>query len=70
MDSPILTLKEEERNQDSSDSMKKQLMKSLIDYADARQIIIIENDIPEIDYSKVNLIEFTKNNNKGRYGFF
>lgn len=70
LDSPILTLKEEERNQDSSDSMKKELLKSLIDYADTRQIIIMENDIPEIDYSKVNLIEFTKNNNKGRYGFF
>ena len=69
LDSPILTLKEEERKQDSSDSMKKELMKSFIEYGDARQIIIVENDIPEIDYSKVNRIEFTKRQDKGRYGF-
>ena len=69
LDSPILTLKEEERNQDSSDSMKKELMKSFIEYSDSRQIIIVENDIPEIDYSKVNRIEFTKRQDKGRYGF-
>ena len=29
----------------------------------------IENEIPEIDYSNVNLIHFTKNANTGRYGF-
>lgn len=31
--------------------------------------IVIENEIPEIDYSNVNLIHFTKNANTGRYGF-
>lgn len=33
------------------------------------QTIVIENEIPEIDYSNVNLIHFTKNANTGRYGF-
>ena len=69
LDSPLLTLKEEERDLDSSDSMKKELMRSFIDYSDSRQIIIVENEIPDIDYSNVNLIEFTKKQDKGRYGF-
>ena len=52
-----------------SKKREKELMKSFIEYGDARQIIIVENDIPEIDYSKVNRIEFTKRQDKGRYGF-
>lgn len=69
LDSPILTLKEKEKNQDSSDSMKKELVKSFLEYSEGRQTIIIENNIPDIDYSNVNIIEFTKKHDKGRYGF-
>jgi hypothetical protein len=34
------------------------------------QIIIIENDDPSAETAnKINYIHFTKNSNKGRYGF-
>lgn len=41
----------------------------IIDTPKALETIVIENEIPEIDYSNVNLIHFTKNANTGRYGF-
>jgi len=31
-------------------------------------MIIIENEIPELDYGKANLIHFTKDTEVGRYG--
>ena len=33
------------------------------------QTIIIENEIPEINYKSANIIQFTKNKTQGRYGF-
>ena len=50
--------------------MKSSLFKYLVDNQNSGQTIIIENDIPDIDYSKVNVIKFTKDKNNGRYGFF
>ncbi|WP_042395742.1 AAA family ATPase [Clostridium saudiense] len=69
IDSPILSLKEKS-DEKASDSMKSSLFKYLVDNQNSGQTIIIENDIPDIDYSKVNVIKFTKDKNNGRYGFF
>lgn len=68
IDSPILSLKE--KNDDvTPDTMKNALFKYFNDYQHLDQIIIIENEIPNIDYSNANIIEFSKDKNKGRYGF-
>lgn len=71
LDSPILSLKENiEDSEHATSSMKSLLFKYIIEQCGNNQIIIAENDIPEdIDYSNINLISFTKENNKGRYGF-
>lgn len=69
IDSPILSLKEKSVEK-ASDSMKSSLFKYLVDNQNSGQTIIIENDIPEIDYTGVNVIKFTKDKNHGRYGFF
>lgn len=68
IDSPILSLKEK-GNEKTSDSMKASLFKYLVDNQNNGQTIIIENDIPEIDYSNANVIRFTKDKQNGRYGF-
>lgn len=68
IDSPILSLKEKS-DEKPSDSMKSSLFKYLVANQNTGQTIIIENDIPNIDYSNVNLIKFTKDKQNGRYGF-
>lgn len=70
LDSPILSLKE---NIDEGDKATKgmcySLFKYIINNVGANQVIIIENELPKgLDYSKANLIEFTKSDT-GRYGF-
>lgn len=45
------------------------LFENIASTSEGIQTIVIENEIPEIDYSNVNLIHFTKNANTGRYGF-
>jgi hypothetical protein len=71
LDSPILSLKERQKK-DTVDiplSMKESLFSCLISKCGSNQIIIVDNEIPEnVNYDKVNLIEFTKNDS-GRYGF-
>ncbi|MDO5560595.1 MAG: AAA family ATPase [Oscillospiraceae bacterium] len=71
VDSPILSLKEKEDHigeEHTSETMKSGLFKYLLKHQNTRQTIIIENDIPEIDYETAHLIEFTKDENRGRYG--
>lgn len=69
LDSPILSLKEKEDDDVRvTDTMKTGLFKHLVDYQKNDQIIIIENEIPKIDYKNTNLIEFTKDPHNGRYG--
>ena len=68
IDSPILSLKEK-GSEKASDSMKVALFKYLVGYQDIGQTIIIENDIPRLDYGRVNVVKFTKDRNVGRYGF-
>jgi hypothetical protein len=66
-DSPILSLKEKGSEQ-ASDSMKSALFIYLLEHQSDGQIIIIENDIPELDYQKANVIRFAKDTQSGRYG--
>lgn len=68
VDSPILSLKEKVSDE-ASDSMKAALFQYLIDHQQHGQIIIIENDIPKLDYEGVNVVRFTKDIHNGRYGF-
>lgn len=70
LDSPVLSLKEDIAPSERIDStMRAGLFRYLESCASAGQVIIIENEIPEIDYSEVNLIHFTKREREGRYGF-
>ena len=71
VDSPILSLKEKEDHigeEHTSETMKTGLFKYLLSHQDNRQTIIIENEIPKLDYSSAHLEEFTKDENRGRYG--
>lgn len=68
IDSPILSLKEREDRQVSS-SMKAHLFQYLLKNQKHGQVIIIENDIPELNYEDANIIQFTKDESHGRYGF-
>ena len=68
IDSPILSLKEPEEIK-PTDTMSTALFKNIVSMPLAGQTIIIENEIPGIDYSNANLIEFTKQSDSGRYGF-
>ena len=52
-----------------SESMKNGLFENLISQDNALQLIIVENEIPSIDYKEAKLIQFTKNREEGRYGF-
>lgn len=68
LDSPILSLKEKETKK-PSDTMSHALFENIIDNQKGIQTIIVENEIPDIDYKDANLIHFTKEKNNGRYGF-
>lgn len=68
IDSPILSLKEKGKEK-ATDSMKSSLFRYLLNNQQYGQVIIIENDIPELDYSTANVIRFTMDENEGRYGF-
>ena len=65
--SPILSLKE--KNEQTSAEMKENLFRMILNTEFPCQIIIAENDIPNIDYSNANMIHFTKNSGLDRYGF-
>lgn len=68
LDSPILSLKEKETKK-PSESMRYALFESIVKNQMEFQTIIIENEIPDIDYKNTNLIHFTKEKDNGRYGF-
>lgn len=68
IDSPILSLKEQ-GDEKAPDTMKASLFNFLVSNSNSTQTIIIENDIPSIDYKDTNLICFTKDSKSGRYGF-
>lgn len=61
MDSPVLSLKEDVDDSElASDSMKASLFKYIINHPCAEQIIIVENDLPPVDYSTVHLEKYIK----------
>jgi hypothetical protein len=69
VDSPILSLKERGAEK-ATDSMKSALFQYLIDHQESGQVLVVENDIPELEYGgKANVIRFTKDETEGRYGF-
>jgi hypothetical protein len=78
IDSPILSLREKTNDVESlfeiesddmaPDTMKAALFQYMIDNQTEGQVILIENDIPELDYKNVKIQRFTKDENQGRYG--
>lgn len=69
MDSPIQSLVEN-NNIAEEESMKLGLFKCLKETPADKQVIVIENSLPtRLDYSSVNLLYFTKDEETGRYGF-
>lgn len=71
VDSPILSLKEKEDHigeEHTSETMKTGLFNYLLTHQSTRQTIIIENEIPSLDYSSAHMEEFTKDESRGRYG--
>lgn len=68
LDSPILSLKENQSKK-PSETMRSKLFENVISNQDGIQTIVIENEIPDIDYKDAKIIHFTKDKNNGRYGF-
>lgn len=71
LDSPILSLKEKEENvgtQKTSSGMKNGLFQYFVDHRNDRQTIVLENEIPSIDYKDTNLIYFSRVEGQGRFG--
>lgn len=52
-----------------SETMRNTLFENIVDNQKGIQTIVIENEIPEINYKDANIIHFTKEKNNGRYGF-
>lgn len=68
LDSPILSLKEKETKK-PSETMRNTLFENIVDNQKGIQTIVVENEIPDIDYKDANIIHFTKEKDNGRYGF-
>lgn len=68
LDSPILSLKETETKK-LSESMRNVLFENIVNNQKGMQTIIVENEIPNIDYENAHLIHFSKEKDQGRYGF-
>ena len=70
IDSPILSLRQPPKAERISDGMKETLFEFMDKEIDnLGQVIIIENEIPEIDYKNANIISFSGDKKEGRYGF-
>ena len=52
----------------ASDTMKAALFHYFIEHQNCCQLIILENNIPDIDYGKTNIVQFTKDPDTGRIG--
>lgn len=63
VDSPVLSLKEDiDDTELATEGMKSSLFRYILQHPCAEQIVIIENALPEADYSSAHLQEFTKEN--------
>lgn len=74
LDSPILSLKEKKKKitekEKATPGMRESLFRYVINNCGENQVIIAENELPEnVDYTGAKLIEFTLDENDGRYGF-
>lgn len=74
LDSPILSLKEKKKivteKEKATPGMRASLFTYMIQNCGENQLIIAENELPHnVDYSGVNLIEFSMDEAEGRYGF-
>ena len=74
LDSPILPLKDKE-DSDAEEYIPPKMREALFEYiirnCGENQIIIAENELPpNLDTANIHLIEFTRDENNGRYGFF
>lgn len=70
LDSPVTSYKEEDSDDDkSSDEVQENFFRFLAENSQSSQVIILENKKPSKEINKINLIEFTKSNISGRYGF-
>lgn len=74
LDSPILSLKEKKHKmkekEKATPGMRKLLFRYIVNNCGDNQVIIAENELPDdVDYSTARLIEFTMDEEVGRYGF-
>lgn len=69
IDSPVLSLveKRDPDDKEATDVMKKGLFEYFVSHSQDRQMIVVENYIPDIDYKDANIIQFTKSD-EDRYG--
>lgn len=49
--------------------MRSTLFENIVGNQKEIQTIVVENEIPNIDYKNANIIHFTKEKDNGRYGF-
>lgn len=74
LDSPILSLKEKKHKikekEKATPGMRESLFRYIVNNCGDNQVIIAENELPDgVDYSTAKLIEFTMDEEVGRYGF-
>ncbi|MGF6352295.1 DNA repair exonuclease SbcCD ATPase subunit [Paenibacillus sp. 4624] len=71
LDSPVTSYKEEDDVEDkTSEDLQTKFFEFISEDVTSKQVIIFENKTPPKQIiDKINYIEFTKNRNKGRYGF-
>lgn len=74
LDSPILSLKEKKHKikekEKATPGMRESLFRYIVNNCGDNQVIIAENELPDgVDYSTARLIEFTMDEEVGRYGF-
>lgn len=69
IDSPLTTFKDNEKAEEEHESIDDKFFENLSETDSNSQIIIFENKVPSA-HSSLNVIEFTRNKEYGRYGFY
>ncbi|MBY0039437.1 hypothetical protein H7U08_23290 [Bacillus cereus] len=71
LDSPLTTFQDKEKKQEEkiNTGIVNSFYNNLKEIGEELQIIILDNKVP-VDEENMNHIRFTKDENKGRYGFF
>lgn len=71
LDSPVNAFKDSEANEQLPESVQNRFFSFLLNNFKDSQIIVIENEsVSGFLKEKINLLEFTRDRGKGRYGFF